>query len=591
MNTKIKTSSQKSSKNNYPLKGNGANTFRTFCEILQKIGEAGGGNAKITICADYFRQLHDDADLNLAARFISEGAFEEVSGKKTSLGSRTSATAAADFCEIDYEKVFKPSRAATGNSAETIEKLMENLDTARAKRTPEPIPLSEIEKIFEKLARSSGRTDKQEILTNAWRRMIPVEIKYFIRISGQGSLRIGFELRSIISAIAKAFHQKPEDIRHVHMLTGSVGETAVLAKSGRLDQARFRLFQPLSFMLASPVENRRIENVHEYIAEEKFDGIRCQVHIEGQKVKLFSRDLNDITRSFPDLTEFFSERKLPPSLLDGEICVYKNEAIHPVQLLQKRMGLKKPSKKIMQQFPVLFIAFDLLFTNGTTFFDQTLNYRRKNLEKLSSGYQIPISTQRKIKHGDDIEKFFNRALEHGNEGLILKKTDSTYEYGQRRKSWLKIKKPGGSLDTVILYAHADSGKRGGTYSDFTLGISVKNNDRYEEEFIPIGKVYNGYPDDELDYINKKIKDLTVEKYGPTLGLIPELMVEIEFDDIRVNKRTKAGYTLRLPRFNRVRRDLSPDDADTLSDVEKMYKEKIERERLKQIQNPSFLFGG
>lgn len=172
---------------------------------------------------------------------------------------------------------------------------------------------------------------------------------------------------------------------------------------------------------------------------------------------------------------------------------------------------------------------------------------------------------------------------------MLKKKESTYEYGQRRKSWLKVKKPGGTLDTVLMYAHAGSGKRGGYYSDFTLGISVKEDERYEEEFIPIGKAYGGYTDEEMKELNERVKDLTVEKYGPTLGLIPEIVVELEFDDIQVNKRTKANYTLRLPRFKAIRWDLSPGDVDTLKDVERMYQQKLDRERLKQEENPSFYF--
>src|SRR5699024_5047410 len=220
---------------------------------------------------------------------------------------------------------------------------------------------------------------------------------------------------------------------------------------------------------------------------------------------------------------------------------------------------------------------------------KTLNERRSVLNTLSQEYQLPITNQFEITGRNGVDKLFDRALAHGNEGLMLKRKDSTYEYGQRRKSWLKVKKPGGTLDTVIMYAHAGSGKRGGYYSDFTLGIRVAEDERYEEEFIPIGKAYGGFTDEEMKRINKRIKDLTVEKYGPTLGLIPKIVVELEFDDIQVNKRTKANYTLRLPRFKAIRWDLSPEDTDTLKEVDRMYEQKIRRKRLKQAENPSFLF--
>jgi len=566
-----------------------ANTFQKLAEIAQKINETRSTNAKIALCAEYFQSIDSDEDLNRAVQFLGEGAFSSISGKRASVGSRTYSTCAAEFCEIDYEKVFKPCKTALGSASEAIEKLMHNVNTARQKRTPGELSLKEIENSYHKLYNVSSRADKQNILSNVWRQMTPVEIKYFIRIMTQGSLRIGFETRSVVSAIAEAYEKSVDEVRYAHMITGSVGRTAVLCKNDDLDEATFKLFHPLSFMLASPIENRAVDSLDGYIAEEKFDGMRAQAHISGQQVELYSRDLNDITHSFPEIVQFFISKDLPDLVLDGEICVYKDDEILPFQLLQKRMGRKKPSKEIMEKYPVLFISYDLLYHKDQPIFEHTLAERRSLLSSLSEEYTLPITNQFEVEDHDHVDKLFDRALAHGNEGLMLKKKDSTYEYGQRRKSWLKVKKPGGTLDTVLMYAHAGSGKRGGYYSDFTLGIRVKEDERYEEEFIPIGKAYGGYTDEEMKRLNKRIKDLTVEKYGPTLGLIPEIVVELEFDDIQINKRTKANYTLRLPRFKAIRWDLGADDTDTLKDVERMYQEKIDRERLKQNENPSFHF--
>jgi len=315
--------------------------------------------------------------------------------------------------------------------------------------------------------------------------------------------------------------------------------------------------------------------------------MRCQIHVGSQKVKMFSRDLNDITRSFPEVATFFLSRNLPELVLDGEICVYKDDIIQPFQLLQKRMGVKNPSQKMLDNYPVLFIAYDVLYHDGKPAFELPLTERRQLLEEIAEKHELPISTQFNIESEDDIQRLFDLARKHGNEGLMLKHKDSTYEYGQRGKSWMKVKKPGGTLDTVIMYAHAGSGKRGGTYSDFTLGIRVAEDERYEEEFIPIGKAYGGYTDKELAELNARISELIVDRYGPTLALKPDIMVEIEFDDIQVNKRTKANYTLRLPRFKAIRWDLAPKDADTLKDVERLYEQKLNQERLKQENNPSF----
>ena len=565
------------------------NTFSAFAEVAQTILGTRGTNAKIALCSSYFSSLEDEKDIYLAAQYLGEGAFSTVSGKRASVGYRTIATLAAEFCEIDYELVFKPCRTATGSSSETIEKLFENLPQVQNKLQPEYLSLSDIEDISEKLYNIRSREEKQELVKNTWLQMTPREVKYFIRILGQGSLRIGFETKSVVAAIAKAFNHKLEDVRYVHMITGSLGKTAVLAKQNALHQATFNIFHPVAFMLASPIESRAIDNFANYIAEEKFDGMRCQAHIEGNEIRLFSRDLNDITSSFPEIVSFFQERDLPPLVLDGEICVFKDNTILPFQLLQKRMGVKKPSQKLLEEYPVLFISYDVLYNEGSPTFGDTLAKRRVLLEKLAQTYKLPVTSQFEVRDQEHVEELFTRALAHGNEGLMLKQKESIYEYGQRRKSWLKVKKPSGSIDTVILYAHAGSGKRGGTYSDFTLGISVKDDERYEEEFIPIGKAYGGYSNDELAEMNKRIKQITLDRFGPTLLLKPDIVVELEFDDIQVNKRTKAKYTLRLPRFKAIRWDLSPKDADTLKDVERLYEEKIQQERVSQNNNPSFYF--
>ncbi|MFN2373079.1 MAG: ATP-dependent DNA ligase, partial [Cyclonatronaceae bacterium] len=370
----------------------------------------------------------------------------------------------------------------------------------------------------------------------------------------------------------------------------SLGRTAVLAREGRLHEAGFRLFHPLAFMLASPIESRSIADLAGYVAEEKFDGMRCQVHTDGESVRLYSRDLNDISGSLPEVISFFANKGMPATVLDGELCVFRDDTIQPFQHLQKRMGLIKPSKKILESHPVIFIAYDVMFTGGRPVFELPLEERRSLLEGLCADYHINFTRQYAIADEADVERLFNEALARGNEGLMLKRLGSTYEYGQRKKTWLKVKKPGGSIDTVIMYATAGSGRRGGTYSDFTLGISVKHDDRYEEEFIPIGKAYGGYSNEELRKLNEAIKPLIADRFGPTLSLLPGIVVEVEFDTIQVNKRTKAGYTLRLPRFRAIRWDLTPADADTLRDVEKLYDQLVNAERTPQAGETSFYRG-
>ena len=563
------------------------NTFLAFCQTAQAIAETRGGNGKIAIFVDYLKQLDDEHDIALAVQFLGEGAFSHISGKRASIGHRTASVAAASFCEIDYDLVFKVCRHALGSASETMEKLMLNIPEAAEKRDPRPFSLREIEATFNSLEHTRKREDKENLLHQAWSRLTALEIKFYYKILGQGTLRIGFESKSIVSAIARAYDKDPKDVRYAHMITGSLGKTAILSKRDELHKADFKMFHPLSFMLATPLETASGIDLTGYIAEEKFDGMRCQVHVDQQRVALYSRDLNEVTHVFPEIVEVFQRKGMSNTVLDGEICVYKDDTIQSFLSLQKRMGLKKPSKAILSEYPVIFISYDVLYTNATPVFDLKVPDRRKLLEAVCAEYQIAITNQFEPKNEDYLEERFKQALAHGNEGLMLKKIDSAYEYGHRGKSWLKVKKPGGSIDTVIMYATAGSGKRGGTYSDFTLGIRVKDDERYEEEFIPIGKAYGGYTDAELKRLNQEIKPLAVERFGPTLSLKPGIVVEIEFDGIQINKRTKAGYTLRLPRFKAIRWDLSPDDADTLEDVERLYRIKLDEYREEQAGTGSF----
>ena len=563
-------------------------TFRQLCEVFQEIGETRGSSSKNELFAQFLAKIDDEVSVELAVRFAAEGAFPKNSGRKCSVGGKTVADAICEYLELDYQMVFKTCRTVLGSASETIEKLLENLEIAHSKYVPKNYVLESILHIYEKIESARKREEKQEILLQIFSELSPLEVKYFLRILSQGSLRIGFEEKSIEQSIASRFSEKVAAVRYAHMLSGDIGKTAVMAMTNNLESVKFELFNPIAFMLASPMESRRIENIEEYVAEEKFDGMRAQFHISSDTTRLFSRDLNEITESFPDLVEQYSAKNASKMVLDGEIIVFRDNQILPFQELQKRMGLKKPSSKMLIEYPAVFIAYDLLFLENRPTVNSSLVERRKLLERICTKYSIPLSTQFSLTNIEDVEQLFEQAQTRGNEGLMLKRKQSTYEFGQRNKSWLKVKRPAGSLDTVIMYAHAGSGKRGGTYSDFTLGIRVDNDDRYEDQFIPIGKAYGGYTNEELKRLGEEIKELTVERFGPTVSLRPNIVVELEFDDIQVNKRTKAKYTLRFPRFRSIRWDLSPNDCDTLRDVEQMFQYRLTRNVEKQKGKESFL---
>lgn len=590
--------------------------FLAFCEVLESVGRTRSTGRKSELFANYLEALQQEVTgspvaefagssasagssgnpaeiektIALACQFAGEGAFRQNRGHRAGVGSRTVALSASEFCEIDHDLVFRACRTATGSGSEAIALLLENLPASKSRQKPRPWTLREVESLFETLSSSKGRIAKEQILLQIWTEMTPLEVKYWIRIMGQGSLRIGFETRSILRALSRFSGQEYEQLRYVHMVTGSLFDTAQMAVRGELETARFELFRPLSFMLASPLSDAVSKTLEfaDYVAEEKFDGIRCQVHVREHHVSLYSRDLNTITDSFPDLATWFQGKSMTPTVLDGEIVAYMDHRILPFQRLQKRLGVKNPTEKIMKEIPLLFIAYDLLYCDGKDYLNNPLEDRRNALEALCGQFGISYSRQFPVQNEDEVRTLFSEARQRGNEGVMLKKKSSPYEFGQRRQSWLKVKEPAGSLDTILLYAHAGSGKRGGTYSDFTLGISVREDERFEEEFVPIGKAYGGYTDQELRTLNQRLRTLIIDRFGPTLALRPEIVVELEFDAIQVNKRTKAGYSLRFPRFRSIRWDLSASDVDTLKDVEHLLSEQEGRVTESQIKPVSFI---
>lgn len=572
-------------------RSNDIDQFHVFCEVAQLIAESRKTNEKIDFFSAYLKKLNSDRSLELACQFIGEGAFSISSGDRVAVGHSTIAQCACEFLDIDYDNVFRPSRIATGSSSEVISKLMNNTITGIQKRAPVPLKLEAVFEHFSILKDCKKRDDKFNELKNTWMKLTPIEIKYFIRIMSGGSLRIGFESRSILNAISLAFEADIERVRYAHMVTGSLGQTAVLARKKQLKEAEFELFRPVAFMLAAPFDSEVDNDLTGYHAEEKFDGMRCQLHVSRERVELYSRDLNILSHSFPELVDQFTVKTssgMPEVLLDGEICVFTNNTIQPFQWLQKRMGVKSPTLRLLKEYPVIFVAFDILHHDGETLFKRPLKDRLKILDQLCINYDIRRVSRFELNDSMDVESYFAVAISHGNEGLVLKKSSSAYEFGQRKRTWLKVKKPGGSLDTVILYAHAGSGKRGGTYSDFTLGIKVDDPEEFGQDFIPIGKAYGGYTDEELKRLNSELKPLILEKFGPTLMLKPKIVVEIEFDEIQVNKRTKAGFTLRFPRFRAIRWDKPASEADTLSEVSRLYEQKSKRLRKTQELDPSFV---
>ena len=423
-----------------------------------------------------------------------------------------------------------------------------------------------------------GPAAKAAIFEELLRGCDPLTATYVVKILG-GELRIGLREGLVEAAIAAAFGRPPAQVARAVMLTGDVGEAASLARDDRLETARLCLFHPLRFMLASPAEDAA-----EIIArlgpevwiEDKYDGIRAQLHRRGDEVRLFSRDLHDVSAQFPEVVE--AARDLPwDGILDGELLAFRDGAVLPFLALQKRLGRKAPSSAVLDEVPVAFVAFDVLAAGprgGTTepLLDVPLRDRRVRLERLGLAAAGPerfaLSRLATAASAEELERIFAGARARRNEGLMVKDPASSYSPGRRGYGWLKMKKALATLDCAVVGVEVGHGKRHGVLSDYTFAVR----DEATGDLVTIGKAYSGLTDAEIAELTRWFEAHTISRQGRYRVVEPAIVVEVAFDVIMRSARHASGFALRFPRIARVRDDKSAAEIDTLATVARLWKE-------------------
>jgi DNA ligase-1 len=415
-------------------------------------------------------------------------------------------------------------------------------------------------------------------LAGLFRRASPDEARFIGRVASRET-RIGLREGLLEEAIAAAFDVPLEDVRRAHMLTGEIGEAALLAKAGRLADARLHVGRPIRFMLASPVTDsveimRRVGD--EAWIEDKYDGIRAQLHITADGVpRLFSRDLNDVTRSFPEIVEAASTiAGAAPLVIDGELVPWRAGSVLDFASLQTRLGRVRPSDELLAEVPVVLVAFDLLHQAGRDLLEEPLRERRSALEALElpdrSGERLLLAHLASAASVAAVDRHFDDARERRNEGLMVKDPDSTYQPGRRGLGWLKLKKALATLDCVVVGVEWGHGKRRGVLSDYTF--AVRETDAPDARLLTIGKAYTGLTDAEIAEMTDRFTALTLKDFGRYRTVVPEVVVEIAFDRLMRSARHRSGFAMRFPRIVRIRDDKSPAEIDTLETVGALFGE-------------------
>jgi DNA ligase-1 len=308
-----------------------------------------------------------------------------------------------------------------------------------------------------------------------------------------------------------------------------------------------------------------------FYAQDKLDGIRAQVHKSGERIAIYTRTMDRTDESFPDVVE--SLRKLPGEfLLDGEIVPWKNGVVLPFAHLQRRLGRKSLTAKMLRENPTSFIAFDLLYRDGALLMDRPLRERIEALGSLlsSGGAGVPLLATETVSSAEQIDHCFCRARDCRNEGLVLKDPESIYAPGKRGKAWLKIKTHLPTLDCVVTAAEYGHGKRRGVLSDYTFGVWDRDPSDPAATIVNVGKAFSGVTDEEIAQLTEMFLSLSRRQRGHVHDVEPKIVMEIAFDQIQKSARHASGYALRFPRIKRIRWDKKPEDADRLSRVVEIY---------------------
>jgi ATP-dependent DNA ligase len=533
-------------------------------EAFARTGEAiRATNSKLEktrLLGEYFAGL-DDETLPLAAVYFTARPFADRDQRKLNLGYAVIRQAVCEIAGVD-EGVLGESYMRHSDVGDVIEEVLEG------HTHPQPTSLRDVHATFVRIYEQRTVKKKAEALRELLHRLTPREAKYVGKIL-TGDLRIGLRAGLVEEGIAKAFGAPLADVSWASMLTGDVGEVALLARRGALRSARLRLMHPLQFMLASPEEDaeaimRRVGG--EAWVEDKYDGIRGQLHKEGDRAVLYSRDLNEVTAAFPEVVAVAGT--VPHDLLlDGELLAFKDGVVRPFFELQHRLGRKVVSPELLAEVPVIFVAFDVLYLDGRNLLTEPLRERRRLLEELNLPSPFMLAYLIRALDAVELDRIFDGARARNNEGLMVKDPESRYTPGRRGLGWLKLKKALATLDVVVTGVEGGHGKRKNVLSDYTFAVYDERADR----LVNIGKAYSGLTDVEIAQMTDYFKSITLKDYGRFRLVQPEIVLEVAFDAIMESGRHNSGYALRFPRIKQIRRDKTVHDIDTLANVAKMHR--------------------
>ena len=549
--------------------------MQRFAACADAIAATSSKLEKVRILGEYLASLDVDR-LAVATRFLAGRVFPAWDGRVLMVGFAAMRDALYELTGAD-DAAMGQSYRRFADSGDVVRDLMES-----AGHTGEGVDILDVAAGFDRIASTTGTRARTVLLIELLRPCTPNEARYVTKLVS-GDMRIGLREGLVEEAVAHAFARPPAAVSRADMLMGDLGAVAVLAAEDRLDEAAPRLGAPLRYMLASPVADAAevVARMGEEVwVEDKYDGIRCQLHRTAERTVLYSRDLRDITGQFPEIVA--AAAGLPGDLvLDGELLGFRDGRVLAFLDLQTRLGRKSPSAAILEAVPVVYTAWDLLHQEGEWLLDTPLRERRRRLDELRLGGRFAVAHLERARGAGEVDDLFVDARARHNEGLMAKNPDSSYTPGRRGLAWLKLKRPLDTLDCVVVGAEWGHGKRRGVLSDVTFAVRVAED---SDELATVGKAYTGLTDAEIAEMTALLQEITVQDNGHYRTVRPQIVIEVAFDSVQRSTRHRSGYALRFPRIAHWRHDKGLDDIDTLDKVRRIATALVEQreQRVDQV---------
>lgn len=560
-------------------------SFREFSQTCKVIESTSGSLDMTSLVAELLEQVTPE-ELPVVTHFVMGEIFPAWSSEEIGVGAGILYNALAKSAGLAVSDIKELVRE-TGDIGETASRALKNVSSGQATfssfmEESNDLSILDVFERFRAISKSSGKgsqTSKIKNLQYLFNSSSPEEVSYIARLAVE-ELRIGVGEGIVRDAISKAFDVPAEEIERAFMLSNDLGLVASTAREGGRDAVLslgIELNRPIRMMLAqiTPSLDAALSEIGTAAVEWKFDGARVQIHKEGDNITLFSRRLENITDSLPDIVEAVKDNVSAESaILDGEaVAIDKNGRPRAFQDILKRFRRKYDVHATAREIPLILNLFDIMYLNGEDLLDLPLVQRREKLKScVKNADNINVDTQYLTDDPEEIMEIYNAALKAGHEGVMIKNPESPYSPGKRGKNWLKKKPVMETLDLVVIGAEWGYGRRTSFLGSYALACHDPDTGR----FLPVGRVATGFSDEQLAELTELFSDLIIVESGTEVEIKPEIVFEVAFEEIQKSVNYESGYALRFPRLVNIRSDKSVEDVETIGRLEEMYL--MQRER-------------